>query len=82
MTCPKRFRGFRILQLSDIHHSLFVPLSQVAAVVELSNRLKPDLIALTGDFVTYSRASIEPVAEMLGRRFGRAQALSAVLGQS
>ena len=32
----------------------------------LSNRLKPDLVALTGDFVTYSRASIEPVAEILG----------------
>jgi predicted MPP superfamily phosphohydrolase len=63
---PDAFRGFRILQLSDIHHSLFVPLDQVAAVVALSNLLKPDLIALTGDFVTYSRASIEPVAEILG----------------
>src|SRR5579872_4741419 len=63
---PEGFRGFRILQLSDIHHSLFVPLSHVAAVVELSNRLKPDLVALTGDFVSYSRASIEPVAEILG----------------
>jgi len=60
------FRGFRILQLSDIHHSLFVSLDQVAAVVELSNRLKPDLVALTGDFVSYSRSSIEPVAEILG----------------
>jgi predicted MPP superfamily phosphohydrolase len=63
---PEAFRGFRILQLSDIHHSLFVPLEQVAAVVELANSLKPDLIALTGDFVSYSRASIEPVAEILG----------------
>jgi predicted MPP superfamily phosphohydrolase len=63
---PESFRGLRILQLSDIHHSLFVPLEQVAAVVELSNRLQPDLVALTGDFVTYSRNSVEPVAEMLG----------------
>ncbi len=47
---PDAFRGFRILQLSDIHHSLFVPLDRVAAVVELSNLLKPDLVALTGDF--------------------------------
>lgn len=64
---PDAFREFRILQLSDIHHSLFVPLDRVAAVVELSNLLKPDLVALTGDFVTYSRTSIEPVAEVLGR---------------
>jgi len=63
---PDAFAGFRILQISDIHHSLFFPLHRVAAVVEQANRLKPDLIALTGDFVTYSRASIEPVAEMLG----------------
>jgi uncharacterized protein len=76
---PEGFRGFRILQLTDIHHSLFVPLSQVAAVVELSNRLKPDLIALTGDFVTYSRSSIEPVAEMLGGLRARAGVV-AVLG--
>jgi hypothetical protein len=73
------FRGFRILQLSDIHHSLFVPLDQVAAVVELSNRLKPDLVALTGDFVSYSRSSIEPVAEILGGLRARAGVV-AVLG--
>jgi hypothetical protein len=73
------FRGFRILQLSDIHHSLFVPLDQVAAVVELSNRLKPDLVALTGDFVSYSRSSIEPVAEILGGLRARSGVV-AVLG--
>jgi len=76
---PEAFRGFRILQLSDIHHSLFVPLEQVAAVVELSNRFKPDLVALTGDFVSYSRSSIEPVAEILGGLQARAGVV-AVLG--
>ena len=63
---PDAFRRFRILHLSDIHHSLFVPLDHVAAAVTLSNYLKPDLVVLTGDFVTYSRASIGPVAEILG----------------
>src|SRR5689334_22755793 len=76
---PEGFRGFRILQLSDIHHSLFVPLDYVAAVVELSNQLKPDLIALTGDFVSYSRSSIEPVAEILGGLRARSGVV-AVLG--
>src|ERR1700733_910242 len=46
---PETFRGFRILHLSDIHHSVLVPSAHVAAVVELSNRLQPDLVALTGD---------------------------------
>jgi len=63
---PESFAGLRVLQLSDIHHSLFFPLDRVAKVVELSNRLKPDIVALTGDFITYSKRSIEPVAEMLG----------------
>ena len=76
---PDAFRGFRILQLSDIHHSLFVPLDRVAAVVELCNFLKPDLIALTGDFVTYSRSLIDPVAEILGGLRARA-GIFAVLG--
>ena len=76
---PGAFRGFRILQLSDIHHSLFVPRDWIADVVDLSNRLKPDLIALTGDFVTYSRASIEPVAEILGGLRAR-MGVVAVLG--
>jgi uncharacterized protein len=76
---PEAFRGFRILQLSDIHHSRFFPLDRVARMVELSNRLQPDLVALTGDFVTYSRASIEPIAEMLGALEARAGVV-AVLG--
>jgi len=76
---PEAFRGFRILQISDIHHSRFFPLDRVARLVELSTRLQPDLVALTGDFVTYSRASIEPVAEMLGALEARAGVV-AVLG--
>ncbi len=76
---PEGFRGFRIVQLSDIHHSLFFPLDRVAGVVELTNRLKPDLVALTGDFVTYSRDLIEPVAEVLGALKARAGVV-AVLG--
>ncbi len=76
---PEAFRGFRILQLSDIHHSRYFPLDRVARLVELSNRLQPDLVALTGDFVTYSRASIEPLAEMLGGLEARAGVV-AVLG--
>jgi predicted MPP superfamily phosphohydrolase len=76
---PEAFRGFRILQLSDIHHSRYFPLDRVARMVELSNRLQPDLVALTGDFITYSRASIEPIAEMLGELKARAGVV-AVLG--
>jgi predicted MPP superfamily phosphohydrolase len=73
------FRGFRIVQLSDIHHGLFLPLHVVTEAVELANQLEPDLVALTGDFVTYSRTYIEPAAAVLGRLRAR-YGVFAVLG--
>jgi len=76
---PESFCGLRIVQLSDIHHGLFLPFHAVLDAVELANRLQPDVIALTGDFVTYSRAYIEPVAAILGTLRAR-HGVFAVLG--
>lgn len=76
---PETFRGFRVIQLSDIHHGLYFPAQALADTVEVVNRLEPDLIALTGDFVTYSRAYIQPAAEILGNLKAR-QGVFAVLG--
>jgi len=63
---PQAFHGLRIAQLSDIHHGLYLPGEPLRHVVETVNELQPDIVAVTGDFVTYSRAYIEPVAEILG----------------
>ncbi len=76
---PQAFRGFRIVHLTDIHHGLFLPLRAAIEAVELANQLEPDLVALTGDFVTYSRSYIEPVAAALGGLRARYGVL-AVLG--
>jgi uncharacterized protein len=58
---PDAFDGFRIVQLSDIHLKEFTEEAFLQAVVRKVNALRPDLIALTGDFI-----SIGP----LPRRFG------------
>jgi len=63
---PQSFAGLRIVHITDIHHGLYLPLQAVLDAVELSNRLEPDIVALTGDFITYSRSYIDPVAEVLG----------------
>jgi len=63
---PEPFHSFRVVQLSDIHHSLFTPLERVEQAVRLANNLLPDLVSITGDFISYSRSFIEPVAEALG----------------
>jgi uncharacterized protein len=63
---PDGFDGFRIVQVSDIHHSRLVSLEEVRRVVELAQRARPDMIALTGDYTTMYRRYIEPCAEALG----------------
>ena len=63
---PERFEGFRITQITDVHHSRIVSIGEVRRMVELAQGTKPDLIALTGDYTTSYRRYIEPCAEALG----------------
>ena len=63
---PKNLEGFRIVQLSDVHHSPFTHLDFISRAVEIGNELKPDLFALTGDFVSHEPEYIAPVAKVLG----------------
>jgi uncharacterized protein len=48
---PKALDGFSIVQLSDLHVGLTIDREFVQKVVDLTNGLKPDLVALTGDLV-------------------------------
>jgi predicted MPP superfamily phosphohydrolase len=63
---PREFQGFRIVQLSDIHHSPFLSEEEIVEAVRRANGLKPDLIALTGDYVSHSRDYIAGCARALG----------------
>jgi predicted MPP superfamily phosphohydrolase len=64
---PPSFDGFRVTQLTDIHHSRILGIDQVQRTVVLANRTKPDLMVLTGDYTTSYRRYIEPCAEALGQ---------------
>ena len=59
------FEGFRITQLTDIHHSRILGISEVRRVVSLAQQTKPDMFVLTGDYSTSYRRYIEPCAEAL-----------------
>src|SRR5712691_11370682 len=50
---PKAFDGFRVAQLSDIHISPFTTADYIHRCVVITNELKPDLIALTGDYIAW-----------------------------
>lgn len=63
---PKKLDGFRIIHLSDIHHSPFTSLEHISRAVMVSNHIKPDMFVLTGDYVSHEPEYIEPVAKVLG----------------
>jgi uncharacterized protein len=48
---PKALDGFTIVQLTDLHIGLTIDRDFVQRVVDITNDLQPDVIALTGDFV-------------------------------
>jgi uncharacterized protein len=62
---PERFEGFRIVQVSDVHHGRLVPIEEVRRVVELAKSARADMVALTGDYTTSLRRYVEPCAEAL-----------------
>jgi len=54
---PRAFDGFTIAQLSDIHFDSKLAEIPLRAAIDIVNRAQPDLIVLTGDFVTVSMMS-------------------------
>jgi predicted MPP superfamily phosphohydrolase len=57
--------GFTVVQLTDIHVGPFMTAEELAMFVEAANRLEPDLIALTGDFIAGSPMEVAPCVETL-----------------
>jgi uncharacterized protein len=62
---PKAFEGFRIAQLSDIHISPFMPADEIRRCVTIANRLKADLVVLTGDYLGWDPAAQGEVVQAL-----------------
>ena len=76
---PERFEGFRITQLTDIHHSDILGIDEVQRVVHLAQQTKPNIFVLTGDYTTTYRRYIEPCAEALSK-LNAPEGVWAVLG--
>jgi predicted MPP superfamily phosphohydrolase len=49
---PQAFHGLRIAQVSDIHYDEYTEPYFVREIVHRINALNPDIVVLTGDFVT------------------------------
>jgi predicted MPP superfamily phosphohydrolase len=76
---PAAFHGFRIALVSDLHGGPCVPRWWVEHLASRVEALRPDLVALAGDFVSHSRRDLVGLDEVLAR-FAAPEGVVAVLG--
>ncbi len=84
---PVRLDGFTIALLSDFHYDPYFSVHPLDAAIGMVNSLRPDLIALTGDFVSVpvfgdtaeAASAADPCAQRL-RQMRAAHGLWAVMG--
>jgi len=62
---PSAFDGLTLAFLTDLHCGPLTPPEFLAQVVEETNRLKPDMILLGGDYVTQDARYVPAVVEVL-----------------
>lgn len=75
-----QFNGYRIAHISDVHMDEWMTYHRLRSIVDLINEEQPDLVAITGDFVTYAPQRYTPdLAAALGALTPRDAAV-AVLG--
>ena len=70
----------RILHLSDLHASMLVPLSMIQHAITVGLAQKPDLVCLTGDFITHRQDFDARGYSQALRRLSAAAPTFAVLG--
>jgi uncharacterized protein len=77
---PDAFENYRIVHISDIHFGQWVSSDRLEGAVNLINEVEPDVVAITGDFVSYLLDdSVEEMSQQL-RRLKPKDVTVAVLG--
>jgi predicted MPP superfamily phosphohydrolase len=68
------FDGYRVVQISDIHFGSWMTPQRFSRIISLINEQQPDLVAITGDFVTnhqpYDPDALADVLRQLQTRDG------------
>ena len=77
---PDTLQGATLVHMTDFHYDgLLLSENLLAQAIETSNQIQPDLVVLTGDFVTHSPKPIHKLAQWLKTLQSRA-GIYAVLG--
>ncbi|MFL5734540.1 MAG: metallophosphoesterase [Chloroflexia bacterium] len=75
-----RFNGYRLVQISDIHAGEWLPTRRLQRVVDMVNDERPDLVAVTGDFVTYTHKGAHNATVPALKRLCAKDGVAAVMG--
>jgi predicted MPP superfamily phosphohydrolase len=68
---PHAMDGLTIAHLSDLHHGPYVPIGDVRRAVKLVGSLCPDLVALTGDYISEDSVFASSCADALANMQAR-----------
>jgi predicted MPP superfamily phosphohydrolase len=58
--------GLRVAQMSDLHVGSLTPVERIRAAIAEANRFRPDLVVLTGDYLTRDRGGVSLMRDQLG----------------
>lgn len=76
----RAFEEFKIVQISDLHATKYMPESRLERIIRLVNQQQPDAIAITGDIVSKnSHFSGEKLQQQLSKLYAKSGTV-AVLG--
>lgn len=64
---PKSFKGYKIIQISDVHSGSFSDPSKLEHAINLINEQKPDLVLFTGDMVNNVADEFKPFIPLFSK---------------
>lgn len=72
---PNSFYGYKIVQLSDIHYNTTITRKELKNTIEKINRIKPNIVVITGDLldksINYNQNDKETLIELLNNINGK-----------
>lgn len=64
---PKSFKGYKIIQISDVHSGSFDDPNKLTHAIDLINEQKPDLVLFTGDMVNNVADEFKPFIPLFSK---------------
>lgn len=64
---PKSFKGYKVIQISDVHSGSFSDPSKLQHAIDLINEQNPDLVLFTGDMVNNVADEFKPFIPLFSK---------------